>query len=229
MARSTFAGPILSGDQRFGPVRNVGYTDLVQGIDLNFGNTGGNGTAGYPGASGQFVNGNLIPNVNATVYTPSSTVYPPAAASITADTTSAIYRGAVFYLPTGCNINDVIIDVGTAVSVTGTTPAYAVKVGNQFNGSQYASCTLSSTGRQTVTYSGAQVTAIQSTTADFTNPTGVVEPATFSQVVFTLAITGGSSDLVASSLAGVIYFTVRYTQPDNNIGNTTTYPYGNFD
>jgi len=26
-----------------------------------------------------------------------------------------------------------------------------------------------------------------------------------------------------------LYLTVRYTQPDGNIGTTTTYPYGNFD
>ena len=30
MARATFEGPILAGDNRFGPLRNVGYTDLVQ-------------------------------------------------------------------------------------------------------------------------------------------------------------------------------------------------------
>ena len=65
MARTTFSGPILSGDSRFGPIRTVGYTDLAQNIDMNFANTGGNGTAGYAGGSGQFVNGNLIPNVNA--------------------------------------------------------------------------------------------------------------------------------------------------------------------
>jgi hypothetical protein len=29
MARSTFEGPVLSGTQRFGNFRNVGYVDLV--------------------------------------------------------------------------------------------------------------------------------------------------------------------------------------------------------
>ena len=55
-------------------------------------------------------------NANGTVYTPSSTVYPPVAATITADTvsttTGTLYRGAVFYLPYGCNINDFIVDNG---------------------------------------------------------------------------------------------------------------------
>jgi len=32
-----------------------------------------------------------------------------------------------------------------------------------------------------------------------------------------------------TSMAGKLNVTLRYTQPDNNIGNTTTYPYGNFD
>jgi len=30
MARSTFSGPVISGDQRFGPLRNIGYTVLEQ-------------------------------------------------------------------------------------------------------------------------------------------------------------------------------------------------------
>ena len=75
MARATFEGPILSGDSRFGPLRNVGYTDLCQEATIVLTNTA-NGTAGYGGSSGQFVNGNGIPNTNAVVYTPSSSVYP---------------------------------------------------------------------------------------------------------------------------------------------------------
>ena len=66
MARATFEGPILAGDSRFGPLRNVGYADLVQSTSIVLTNTT-NGTAGYGGLSGQFVNGNTIPNVNATV------------------------------------------------------------------------------------------------------------------------------------------------------------------
>ena len=68
MARSTFEGPILSGDVRFGALRNVGYTQLVQDTNIVLTNTAVN-TAGYGGVSGQFVNGNGIPNSNATVYT----------------------------------------------------------------------------------------------------------------------------------------------------------------
>ena len=61
MARSTFEGPVLSGDNRFGPLRNVGYMQLVQDANIILTNTTVN-TAGYGGASGQFVNGNGIPN-----------------------------------------------------------------------------------------------------------------------------------------------------------------------
>ena len=232
MARSTFSGPILSGDQRFGPIRNVGYTDLAQNIDMNFANTGGNGTAGYAGGSGQFVNGNLIPNTNAVVYTNSSTVFPPTAATITADAATTVYRGAVFYLPTGSQINDFFVDIGTGITGGSTITAGVVNIGNQFNGTQYGSVTLTATtnvlvaGRYSTTFTGTQLTNIQATTADFTNPTGVVEPATFSQVVMTLVITGTGTP---APTTGTLYLTVRYTQADGNIGTTTTYPYGNFD
>jgi hypothetical protein len=230
MARSTFTGPILSGDSRFGFIRDVGYTELVQNVQLNFANTGGNGTAGYPGGSGQFINGNLIPNVNSVVYTPSATAYPPSAATITADASTTVYRGAVAYLPIGSTITDLLIEVGTAVSTSGTTlTAAAVDIGNQFTGTQYGSSTLTvatnaiTAGTYTVTTTADNLWA---TTADFTNPMGVTEPATFSQVVFTLVLTGTGTP---APNAGTIYFTVRYKQLDGSIGTTTAYPYGNFD
>ena len=232
MARSTFSGPILSGSNRFGPIRDVGYTDLTQNIDMNFANTGGNGTAGYAGGSGQFVNGNLIPNVNAVVYTNSSSVYPPTAATITADAATTVYRGAVFYLPTGSQINDFLVDIGTGITGGSTITAGVVNIGNQFNGTQYGSVTLTATtnvlvaGRYSTTFTGTQLANIQATTADFTNPTGTIEPATFSQVVMTLVITGTGTP---APTTGTLYLTVRYTQADGNIGTTTTYPYGNFD
>ena len=36
MARSTFEGPILAGDNRFGPQRDVGYAKLIQQAFLDF-------------------------------------------------------------------------------------------------------------------------------------------------------------------------------------------------
>ncbi|NBS68062.1 hypothetical protein EBT31_04000, partial [bacterium] len=96
MARSTFEGPVLSGTQRFGAFRNVGYTSLVQSATLNIANTTAN-TAGFGGSSGQFVDSNNIPNGPTTVYTPStSTTY--TATSIPADS-ATVYRGFVAYLP----------------------------------------------------------------------------------------------------------------------------------
>ena len=104
MARSTFEGPILSGDNRFGPLRNVGYSQLVQNVDLDISNSVV-GTSTYSGSSGQFVSSNNIPNLNGTVYVPSATAT-PVAQTIPADTTTNIYRGAVFYLPTGCDLDE---------------------------------------------------------------------------------------------------------------------------
>jgi hypothetical protein len=230
MARSTFSGPILAGDSRFGPVRNVGYANMVQSIQMNFANTGGNGTAGYPGGSGNFVNGNLIPNVNSPVYTQSATAYPPTVATITADAATTVYRGAVMYLPTGSQIIDLIVEVGTGVGTSGASlTAATVNVGNQFNGTQYgtSSLTVSTNAITAGTYAvTTNADNLWATTADFTNPTGVVEPSTFSQVVFSLVLTGTGTP---APNAGTVYFTARYKQLDGNIGTTTAYPYGNFD
>lgn len=234
MARSTFDGPILSGDNRFGPLRDIGYTDLVQDTDVDFTNTT-SGTPFYSGGSGQFVWGNAIPNVPGQLYTPSS-VYSnagPTAVAPTADSTGAtgnLFRGVVMYLPIGSSINDIFVDCGVVPTVSGgTIGTITVKVGNQFNGSQYASVTaVSAVGRQALaTFTDAQFVAQAATTSDIQNPTVGAQPSFFSQVVFTVTVPYTVS---ASALtAGKFYFTVRYTQADGNIGTLTTYPYGNFD
>lgn len=240
MARSTFDGPILSGSNRFGPLRNVGYTELVQDTSIVLTNTT-NGTAGYGGGSGQFVNGNGIPNVNATVYTPSSSVYPPTAATITADAgtggAGTLYRGIVFYLPYGSGINDFLIDTNVAITATGgTIGTVSVQIGKTFNDTTYGSVTSANaaTGRNTVVYTGAQLLAANSTSGDITNlPTQSSDPYStlLSQVVvtFTIPYTGGSGTTLPTITAGTFTAAVRYTQLDPNIGNSTTYPYGNFD
>jgi len=237
MARSTFAGPILAGNSRFGPVRDVGYTDLVQDCSIVLTNSTA-ATAGYAGGSGQFVNGNLIPNVNGTVYTRSATAYPPTAATITADSgtggSGTLYRGIVFYVPVGSNINDFLIDTNVAITATGgTIGTVSVQIGNAFNDTTYGSITSAnaSAARNTIVQTGAELLATNSTTVDFTNPNGVLEPATFSQVVvtFTIPYTGGSGTTLPSITAGTFTAAVRYTQLDTNIGTATAYPYGNFD
>ena len=238
MARSTFEGPVLSGDVRFGALRNVGYTLLAQDANIVLTNTTTN-TAGYGGSSGQFVNGNGIPNSAATVYTPSST-YPPTAATITADTvsttTGTLYRGIVFYVPYGSTINDILIDTNVAITLSaGTAGTVTGKIGNTFNDTTYGSITsANSTGRNTVAQTGAQLLACTSTTADVTySPSQGSGPYAnvLSQVVLTLTIpyTGGTSGTLSSITAGTFNIIVRYTQLDGNIGNATTYPYGNFD
>jgi hypothetical protein len=239
MARSTFSGPILSGDSRFGPIRNVGYAQLLQETSIVLTNTTNN-TAGYGGVSQQFVNGNLIPNTKANVYTVSSTTYPPTAATITADavggtnTTGTLYRGIVFYMPTGSNITDFIIDTNVLITLdSGTVGTVTAKIGNAFNDTTYGSVTSvnGSAARNTIVQTGAQLLACNSTSADFTNPVGVPEPATFSQVVvtFTIPYTGGTAGVLSTLTAGTLTAAVRYNQADPNIGNSTTYPYGNFD
>ena len=240
MARATFEGPILSGDSRFGPLRNVGYADLVQSTTIVLTNTT-NATAGYGGASGQFVNGNGIPNVNATVYTPSSSTYPPAAATITADAGTAgsgtLYRGVVFYLPYGSDINDFLLDTNVAITATGgTIGTVTAKMGNAFNDTTYGNVTSmnAATGRNTIAQTGAQLLSANSTTGDITIspvPGSSQYSSLMSQVVVTLTIpyTGGTGTTLPTITAGTFTFALRYTQLDANIGNSTTYPYGNFD
>ena len=234
MARSTFEGPVLAGDSRFGPLRNVGYSVLAQACDMDFTVTT-QGTAGYSGGSAQFVNGNTIPNVNGQLYTPSS-VYGangPTAVSPTADSTGSsgnLFRGCVMYLPVGSSINDILVDCGVVPTVSGgTIGTITVKVGNAFNTTTYASVTaVSAVGRQSLaTFTDAQFIAQASTTADIQNPAIGATPNFLSQLVFTVTVPYTVSASTIS--AGKFYFTVRYTQADGNIGTLTTYPYGNFD
>lgn len=233
MGRSTFEGPILAGDNRFGALRNVGLARLSQDCFIDFSATGGNGTAGYAGGSGVFVDSNSIPNTNGVVYTAAGgSTFPPVVVTPTADSSTAIYRGVVFYLPVGCQIESLVVDYITALTVTNTTlSSVSVLISNGFVTSNptYGTATLGTTtvgtaGRQTMTYTGANLQNMLSTTADIA--TGTSSPSQISQVVFTLAIVGTG---LSAPTAGKFNFAVNYMQNDPNIGNTTTYPYGNFD
>jgi hypothetical protein len=237
MARSTFEGPILAGDNRFGPLRDVGYARLQQDCYIDFSNTTAN-TAGYSGGSSQFVNGNTIPNSQATIYTAAGgATYPPVAVTPTADTTSAIYRGVVFWVPTGCTIDSITVDYILALTVTSGTTATFTGVDWYFSNGfvtsapTYATATLGTTtvgtaGRKTTTYSAANLTNMIATTSDIN--TGTNSPTAVSQIVGTLAIVGGSGTYTGLT-AGKFNISVHYVQNDGNIGTTTTYPYGNFD
>jgi hypothetical protein len=232
MARSTFEGPILSGDNRFGPFRNVGYSQLVQNVDLNIANTV-LGTSTYAGTSGTFVTSNNVPNINGVVYVPSTTAT-PVAQTIPVDTNTNIYRGAVFYLPAGSDIDDVFFDIQTAFATTGATlTSVQFLLSNNYTAAagtatyfQTAALTSNAVGRQSLsTFTSTQITNQSSTSTDIYQ--GGAQP-NLSQVVVTIALVG-TGLLSASALAGQVNVTLRYTQPDNNIGTLTTYPYGNFD
>ena len=229
MARSTFEGPVIAGDNRFGPYRNIGYTTLTQNGYLNLLNTTAN-TAGYSGGSSQFVASNNIPNSNTTIWTPSSTVPLAQQTAVvpTADTTSNIYRGWVCYIPVGSDIDTPIIDVAV-VPTGGTITTIKMYVSNTFTAEggtpTYGSVSsISATGRQTFAYTAAGVTNGNSTPADIVGVNGTQQ---LSQVVFTLSIAATAT--LATPTAGQIYVALRYVQPDGNIGTTTAYPYGNLD
>ena len=236
MARSTFDGPILSGDNRFGPFRNVGYADLAQSAGLNIANTTAN-TANYGGASGVFVNSNIIPNGQAVVYQPSSTLPlgQNAVQTIPVDnaTTGTVYRGAVMYIPAGSKIVDILIDIGVVTTFTsGSLTSTQFNVSNNYVAAA-GTCTYAQTG---VLSSGGSVgrqsfnaftaTQLANQQATSTDIVGVNGNQALSQIVFTVANINGTSVAITG---GTYYFTLRYVQPDGNIGTTTTYPFGNLD
>jgi hypothetical protein len=231
MGRSTFEGPVLSGDNRFGPLRNVGYMMMAQHTDINLATTTAN-TAGFGGSSGVFVNGNGIPNSPAIVYTPGTTTYAPV--TIPADTATNVYRGVVAYLPTGCDLDGVNVDCQAVVAVAGGTAALTsvnALISNSFTvaggtPTYFATGAISAVGRQGLsTFTAAQIANQSNTSVDILQPNG--QP-NLSQVVITLAIVGTALD-TRTSLTGAFSFFVRYIQRDGNIGTATAYPYGNFD
>lgn len=236
MARSTFEGPILSGDSRFNPLRNVGLARLSQNTLVDYSVATGNGTPGYPGAAGQFVNGNALSadaNVNATVFSPSATVYPPVAVTPTADTTTALYRGVVFYLPAGATIENIVVDYLTAITVANSTlTSVSILFSNGFvtSAPTYATVTLGTTtvgtvGRQTTTYTAANLLNMSATPVDITGLNGSGQPS-MSQVVATLAITGTGLGAIS---AGKFNIDINYCQNDGTLGTASVYPYGNAD
>jgi len=239
MGRSTFEGPIISGDNRFGPLRDVGYTELVQECYIDLSNSTV-GTAGYSGGSGQFVVANSIPNLNGVVYTPSSafSTSGPTAQTIPADASTQVYRGAVMYLPINSAIQDIIVDYQLAITGEGgaTLSNTSVFISNNYTAGggtpTYGTAVISSStgvgtaGRLSTTYTATNLINMMATTSDIQNPQVGTQPSFFSQLVFTLSITGTS---VAAPTGGKLNFIVRYTQADPTIGNLTTYPYGNFD
>lgn len=232
MGRSTFEGPVLAGTNRFTPFRNVGSVELVQEGAVVLTNTTAN-TANYGGSSGQFVTPmQLYPNTAATVYTPSASAATLTATSIPADSATQIYRGMVMYLPAGCSIQDILVDVGDIVTVAaGTLSTTTVYVSNNYTAqggtpTYAATGTISAAGRQSLaTFTGTQLANQFSTSTDITAQAAGVSGVNFSQLVFTISIAGTS---MTSISAGTLYFTVRYLQVDNT-GNATTYPYGNVD
>lgn len=233
MGRSTFEGPVLAGDSRFGPTRNVGYVELVQTAALNLATSTAN-TAGYSGASGVFVNSNQIPNQNAVIYTPSASII-ATAATVTLDTAILVQRGYVAYLPAGSRVVNFDVDMGVLAAVTGgtaTLTSQIVYISNTFANANTSTATyavtaaLTTAGRQSLSaFSATQLSNQQATSTDVIGLSGTPN---LSQIVFTLALVGVNLDS-RTALTGQYYFTVRYTQPDGNIGTTTAYPFGNFD
>ena len=199
MGRSTFEGPILSGDNRFGPQRDVGPVLLAQQAFLDFAVTSA-GQAGYGGGSGVFVTSDNIPNQAATIWNPQSGAYstngPTVATAPTADASGTIYRGVSFLVPQGSNITDVIVDVGV-LPTDGTVTANSIQpyVSNKFataTGVYATMAAITSATRGTATFVGTQLDYAYGTLQDVQNIQPGQQPTWFSQIVVTLKITNTS-------------------------------------
>ena len=229
MGRATFEGPVIAGDNRFGPLRNVGYAELYQFAALNLTNVTP-ATAGYAGGSASFVNSNNIPNSIGAVYTPSATAFPSALATITADNGTDNYRGWVCYVPAGSRIINLYAEcIQVAIATSGTFSSANIYISNAFtaNGgtATYGSIlSTASTGKLTITFTTTQLTNALATPIDILQPNG---GPNLSQIVFTLDLNGSSQS--STYTAGRYVFGLSYMQPDGNIGTATVYPFGNFD
>lgn len=235
MPRSTFEGPILSGTQRFGAQRNVAPVLLSQSVLLDFSNTTPQ-TAGYGGSSGVFVDTNGIPNDVGYIYAPQSGVYSAtgttAGTTITADATGTNYRGVTFLLPEKSYIQNIFIDqIVQPTDGTHAVTAIQPYISNDFATATgvyatSASITGGTIGRTTATFTATQYGNAQYTLQDVQNAQPGQQPTWFSQVVVSLKMTVTA---LTSVNAGKINVIIQYVQNDLNIGNGTTYPYGNFD
>ena len=233
MARATFDGPILQGDNRFGPFRNVGYAEQYQFATLDLTNTTIN-TANYGGSSALFATSNNIPNGGAQVLVPSSTVpvSSATATSIPADSSTNVYRGWVAYIPASSRIIELYFDIQVVPAfAAGTLTSIQLNVSNNYVAAagtctyaQTAVLTTPAVGRQTFNTATAAQLAAQNTSS--TDIVGVNGNQNLSQVVFTLAHVGTSLTTISG---GTYNFAVAYIQRDGNIGTATAYPYGNFD
>ena len=137
------------------------------------------------------------------------------------------------YLPVGAQIESIICDYLTAITVgNASLSAVNIYVSNGYTAAAgtpaYATIALGTTtvgtvGRQTTTYSAANLLAMDSTTTDILQPNG--QPA-LSQVVFTLSIVGTT---LTTLTAGKFNLDVNYVQSDGSLGTKTVYPFGNTD
>lgn len=108
------------------------------------------------------------------------------------------------YLPSGCNILNIVVDVLVAFdSATSAT----LTVGKTAGGTEYASGVNAKTlARQTPTFTVAQLLAMQSTTLDVSS--AITGESSCSAIVTTITSVGQPT-------AGSVVLTIQYTQPDD--------------
>jgi len=113
------------------------------------------------------------------------------------------------------SLSAVNVYVSNGYTAAAGTPAYATIA--------LGTTTVGTVGRQTTTYSAANLLNMTSTSTDILQGQ---QPAALSQVVFTLSIVGVTLTTLS---AGKFNFDVNYVQSDGSLGTKTVYPFGNAD
>lgn len=119
--------------------------------------------------------------------------------------TTALTTTITSYVPAGCSLLNVVVD--TLVVYDSATSA-TLSVGKTAGGTEYVSGVnvKAAAGRQTPTFTAAQLLAMQSTTLDVSAQT--TGEAACSAIVTTITSVGQPT-------AGSVVVTIQYTQPDD--------------
>ena len=119
--------------------------------------------------------------------------------------TTALTTTITSYVPAGCSLLNIVVD--TLVVYDSATSA-TLSVGKTAGGTEYVSGVnvKAAAGRQTPTFTAAQLLAMQSTTLDVSAQT--TGEAACSAIVTTITSVGQPT-------AGSVIVTIQYTQPDD--------------
>ena len=119
--------------------------------------------------------------------------------------TTALTTTITSYVPSGCSILNIVVDT---LAVYDSLTSATLSIGKTAGGTEYASGVnvKAAAGRQSPTFTAAQLLAMQSTTLDVSSV--ITGEAPCSAIVTTVTSVGQPT-------AGSVVVTIQYTQPDD--------------